>query len=79
MSCVLKCDLCGMIEYDVEIKEYVDEQIKDGLLRDWNLSKPIEHLCEDCVKRINENFEEPVLFVSKNHIRLTYYGKESNK
>jgi len=79
MSCVLKCDLCGRIEYEVEVKEYVDEQVKDGLLKEWHLSKPIEHLCEDCIKRINEIFENPVLFSSKNHVMLTHYGKESNK
>jgi len=79
MSCVLKCDLCGMIEYDVEIREYVDEQIKDGLLKGWNLSKPVEHICLSCVSRINEYFEEPVLETTKKHVMLTYYGRESNK
>jgi len=79
MSCVLKCDLCGRMEFEVKIREYVDEPIKDTLLKGWNLSKPVEHICLSCIDRINDNFEYHVLEPTIVNARLTRYGKESNK
>ena len=78
MACVKKCDVCGRIEYDVSILNYVDEPVIFGLLKDWHLSLPLEDICEGCVKRINEYFDENVFKVRNNNVLLTDYGRAIN-
>ena len=66
MSCVHKCDVCGRLEYEVELYEWVDREVWETLLKDWHLSKPLEDICGSCIDRINESFDEPVIKKTKS-------------